>query len=79
MPRSKKNVSFINFVNSKYRKLLNYSQTSVLFYDIDDYLLFLYFDYYKKDDDKYYSKLEDDLIEYSNQQQGIVKRTEHAK
>ena len=71
MPRKNlKKSTFVDFVNRKYRKELNLPPTAVKFYTWDDYAIFLYFEKFKQDDEKYYYALENDLEEYSNIQTG---------
>lgn len=70
MPRSQRKITFINFVNKKYRKELGLSPTAVKFYYWDDYAMWLYFKKYKKNDDRYYEALEEDIKEYSDLQTG---------
>ncbi|MCI9585687.1 MAG: hypothetical protein HFH45_03540 [Bacilli bacterium] len=79
MTRNNRNISFLTFVNRKYRKLSGQSPKVILFYDIDDYMLYLFYDVYNEDAEKYYYKLEEDLIEYVNLQLGIKKRKTNAK
>ena len=71
MPRSQKNITFINFVNKKYRKELELAPTAVKFYYWDDYAIWLWLKKFKEDDDKYYEALEQDIKEYSDLQTGI--------
>lgn len=67
MPRAK---TFVNFVNSKYRKELGIKTTGRMFNYYDDYALWMYFDKYKMNDEKYYDALEEDVKEYSDMQTG---------
>lgn len=79
MPRSKRKISFLTFVNRKYKKLLQKKSNMTMFYDFDDYALFLYYDLYKKDYEDYYWNLENDLREYVNLQMNIKPRTRKAE
>lgn len=74
MARSSRYITFVKFVNKKYRRELKLSEKAVLFYNIDDYLLFLFYDFLNEDVEKYYYKLEEDFMEYSNMQQNIKPR-----
>lgn len=58
---SKYDTKFINFVNRKYK-------TDFEFFD--DYILWLYYDYFNRNEEKYYKQLEKDLYEYSDFQTG---------
>lgn len=61
---SKYDTKFLTFVNRKY------SLFRVNFEFFDDYVLWLYYDYFKKDEESYYKQLESDIMEYSNFQTG---------
>lgn len=74
MTKTRSNITYINFLNRKYRKIFGLKDNVVLFYNIDDYVLFLFYDYFNKDEEKYYYRIEEDITEYSNIQQGIKKR-----
>ena len=67
---SKYDTKFITFINRKYRNL------GVFFNFFDDYILWLYYDVFKENEKKYYSKLEEDLMEYSNMQTGSPRQSE---
>lgn len=67
---SKYDTKFITFINRKYRDL------GVFFNFFDDYILWLYYDVFKENEEKYYSKLEEDLMEYSNMQTGSPRQSE---
>lgn len=73
MPRLKKNRTFINFVNEKYRKSLGRPLRSHLFQYYDDYALWLFFDVCKEDYEEYYYTVENDWKEYSDMQTGVEK------
>lgn len=59
-------MTFIDFVNNKYKKKISKSFRSKKFTTWDDYALWLYYVYCQKNNGFYYSKLEDDLKEYSD-------------
>lgn len=61
---SKYNFKFINYVSRKYKKY------KVEFEFIDDYRMWLYYDYFGENKELYYRQLEKDLEEYSNIQTG---------
>jgi len=61
---SKYDTKFLTFVNRKY------SLFRVNFEFFDDYVLWLYYEYFKKDEESYYKQLESDIMEYSNFQTG---------
>lgn len=61
---SKYDTKFLTFVNRKYNLF------RVNFEFFDDYVLWLYYDYFKKDEESYYKQLECDIMEYSNFQTG---------
>jgi hypothetical protein len=63
-----KELSFMKWVNAKYREELKLHKTAVLFYEWDDYALFLYYDKCHQNDQIYYEKLEDDIKEYVDAQ-----------
>lgn len=67
---SKINLTFINFVNRKYRK------HKVFFRCFDDYILWLYYDYLGSNKDLYYAQLEADMMAYSNNQTGSAREIE---
>ena len=70
MPRSKRNITFVNFVNRKYGKELGVKTNGRMFNYWDDYAMWLYFKKYKKNDERYYEALEEDIKEYSDLQTG---------
>lgn len=55
---------FLTFMNKKYDKY------NILFEYYDDYILWLFYEYCKGDEDIYYSQLEDDLRDYVEFQSG---------
>lgn len=61
---SKYNTSFLAFMNRKY------AQYKVHFEFIDDYRLWLYYDYFCENKLLYYTRLDKDLGEYSDWQTG---------
>lgn len=67
--------SFINYVNKKYKEELKNSNTN-LFVHFDDYILWLWYEKFNKNDELYYSRLEDDMMEYSNIQTEWSRRAE---
>ena len=67
---SKYDLSFINFVNRKYRSY------GVIFKCFDDYILWLYYDLFKENRDSYYGQLEEDMMKYSNGQTGSARDIE---
>lgn len=60
---SRYNFKTIVYMNQKYKSY------NVIFESFDDYIMFLFYNLCKRDEKKYYSKLEDDFIEYSNWQE----------
>lgn len=74
MPRSKKNISFMSFINKKYKSILGKEINSTMFYNFDDYALYLFYDKYKMNTEKYYWRLEDDFREYVNMQMHVKPR-----
>ena len=70
--------SFIRFMNKKYREYLNLSKYAVLFYEWDDYSLWLFFEKNNGDVDEYYQDLEQDIMEYTEHQKEERER-KHAK
>lgn len=65
-------MSYISRFDTKFLTLMNrkYKEYNVNFEFFDDYILWLYYDYYKKDIEKYYKQLEKDLWEYVDFQSG---------
>lgn len=61
---SKLDTKFLTFVNRKY------SNYNVFFEFWDDYILWLYYDLYNKNEELYYHQLEKDLWEYVEFQSG---------
>ena len=61
---SKYDTKFLTFMNRKYKKY------HVKFDYWDDYILWLYYDLYKMNDDNYYTNLEQDIKEYVEFQSG---------
>ena len=61
---SKFDTKFLTLMNKKYKEY------NVSFEFFDDYILWLYYDFYKKDVEKYYKQLEKDLWEYVDFQSG---------
>lgn len=61
---SKYDTKFLTFMNRKYK---NYK---VQFEFFDDYILWLYYDLFKKSDSLYYKQIEKDLWEYVEFQSG---------
>lgn len=61
---SKYDTKFLTFMNRKYRKF------KVNFEFFDDYILWLFYDYFGEDEKLYYKQLEKDLEEYSDFQTG---------
>lgn len=70
MSRGKRRITFINWVNRKYREELGLPPTARKFLFWDDYAIWLYFEKFKKNDEKYYEALENDIKEYSDEQTG---------
>lgn len=70
MPKGKRRITFINWVNRKYREELGIGKNGYKFIYWDDYAIWLYFEKYKKDDERYYEALENDIKEYSDSQTG---------
>lgn len=64
---SRYDLKFTTFLNRKYKKY------KVFFTYFDDYILWLYYELCKSNEEEYYSKLEDDIWEYSNWQTGKPK------
>ena len=64
---SKYDYKFTTFLNRKYK------DKKVFFTYFDDYILWLYYEDCKCNEDEYYSRLEDDIWEYSNSQTGKPK------
>ena len=44
MPRSKKNISFMSFINKKYKNIMGEKINATMFYNFDDYALYLFYD-----------------------------------
>ena len=65
-------MSYISRFDTKFLTLMNrkYKEYNVNFEFFDDYILWLYYDYYKKDIEKQYKQLEKDLWEYVDFQSG---------
>lgn len=61
---SKYDTKFLTFMNRKYKKF------KVNFEYFDDYILWLFYDYFGENEKLYYKQLEKDLEEYSNFQTG---------
>lgn len=61
---SKYDRTFLSYMNNKYQHY------KVNFEYFDDYILWLYYDHYKKDETKYYKQLEKDLWKYVEFQSG---------
>lgn len=61
---SKYDTKFLTFMNRKYKKF------NVNFEFFDDYILWLYYDYFGGNDRFYYKQLEKDLWDYSDFQTG---------
>jgi len=61
---SKYDTKFITFMNKKYKEF------GVKFEFYDDYILWLFYDYFKGNEKEYYVQLEKDLGEYSDFQTG---------
>lgn len=61
---SKYDTKFLTFMNRKYKDY------KVQFEFFDDYILWLYYDLYKKSDSLYYKQIEKDLWEYVEFQSG---------
>lgn len=70
----KEDESFLHFINVKYRKLLGLCEKSNQFRTWDDYAVFLWLKYCKKNDEKYYAMLEEDFKEYADSQQERVRK-----
>lgn len=64
---SKYDRTFLSFMNKKYKDY------SVNFQFFDDYILWLYYDYYKKNTELYYKQLEKDIWAYVEFQSGREK------
>lgn len=58
---SRYDLRFLTLMNRKYNKEFDF---------FDDYILWLYYDYFNEDKDKYYHQLEKDLWEYVDFQSG---------
>ena len=65
-------MSYISRFDTKFLTLMNrkYKKYNVNFEFFDDYVLWLYYDFYKKDIEQYYKQLEKDLWEYVDFQSG---------
>lgn len=61
---SKHDTKFLTFMNRKYVKF------NINFESYDDYILWLYYDYFGTNDSLYYKQLEKDLWEYVDFQSG---------
>lgn len=61
---SKYDTKFLTFMNRKYKDY------KVQFEFFDDYILWLYYDLFKKSDSLYYKQIEKDLWEYVEFQSG---------
>lgn len=68
--KTRNNTTFINWINRKYKKELNYPANVTKFYYWDDYAIWLYFEKFNQDDDKYYEALEQDIKEFCDWQTG---------
>lgn len=64
---SKYDTKFLTFMNRKYNRY------NVHFDFYDDYILWLYYDYFGKNEVSYYKQLEKDLWEYVDFQSGREK------
>lgn len=64
---SKYDTKFLTFANRKYRKF------KVNFEFFDDYILWLFYDYFGENEKLYYKQLEKDLWEYVEFQSGKEK------
>lgn len=64
---SRYDTKFLTFMNRKYKKF------KVKFEFYDDYILWLYYDYFGKNERLYYKQLEKDLWEYVDFQSGKEK------
>lgn len=64
---SKYDRTFLSFMNKKYKKF------DVNFQFFDDYILWLYYDYYATNTELYYKQLEKDIWEYVEFQSGREK------
>lgn len=58
---SRYDLRFLTLMNRKYNKEFDF---------FDDYILWLYYEYFNEDKDKYYHQLEKDLWEYVDFQSG---------
>ena len=58
---SRYDLRFLTLMNRKYNKEFDY---------FDDYILWLYYEYFNEDKEKYYHQLEKDLWEYEDFQNG---------
>lgn len=58
---SRYDLRFLTLMNRKYNKEFDF---------FDDYILWLYYDYFNEDKEKYYHQLEKDLWEYVDFQNG---------
>ncbi len=67
---SRYDLTFITYVNRKYRPY------GVLFKCFDDYIMWLYYDFFKENRDLYYGQIEEDMMEYSNGQTGSARDIE---
>lgn len=65
---TEQNITFIDFVSQKYRRLILKSFRSKRFTTWDDYALWLYYCLCRSRIQKYYELLEDDIKEYSDLQ-----------
>lgn len=70
MTKGRRRITFMNWVNRKYRKELGLPPTARKFLYWDDYAIWLYFEKFKQDEAKYYEALEDDIKAYSDEQTG---------
>ncbi len=70
MTKGRRRITFMNWVNRKYRKELGLPPTARKFLYWDDYAIWLYFEKFKQDEAKYYAALEDDIKAYSDEQTG---------
>lgn len=64
---------FLHWANVKYKKIMGWHPKDSRFREFDDYAVFLWYDYCKKDDEKYYEALENDFREYNDIQQQYIK------
>jgi hypothetical protein len=70
MPRSRKSMTFISFINERQRDNYHFSAHSHEFEYWDDYAMWLYYTKAKENAWKYYGLLEEDIKAYSDMQTG---------